>query len=224
MPEMTPEARQQFEELHTQGLQAQKAGNPQAALDRFLSADELAKTADDERKRLDALNPAAHAMWLMGDYDTALGVLTGAERIAERLQLIDEQAIAVSNMGRLAAVRTVNLSPVPKQAEELRREAVPRFARARQMLAGHGHFYFRYANAQHGSVAAALAGERREAVRLLKDGLSVAFRKSPEPYDQKRTYRISRRGLGQMATAAGLLPLGGRTPKLAEMARSRHVR
>lgn len=183
-----------------------KAGQLEAARDSFYSAEDIAREAGDEHKRLDALNPAAHALWLLGYYDIALDTLTGAEQLAERLFLIDERAIAISNMGRLATYKTLKLVPVADQPEALRQEAVPRFQKAREMLAGNAHFYYRYANAQYGAPTAALASERREALKLLRDGLSVAFRRSPEPYNyDPRTYKISPRGLGQMAVAAGLI-------------------
>lgn len=221
---MSPQERWDFENLHALGLEAQKDGRSPDALDYFIRADEIARNAGDERKRLDTLNPAAKAMWLMGDYDGAQGMLAGASILAERLGLLDESAIAISNIGRVAAVRIVRLVPVPRQAEQLSGEAVPHFARAREMLAGHDHYYFRYSNAQHGSLAAALAGEWTEVRRLLRDGLGVAFRRSPEPYDRAITYKINPRGLGQMAVAAGLLFTGNKESGLTEAARASLLR
>jgi hypothetical protein len=92
------------------------------------------------------------------------------------------------------------------------------------ILRGNDHYYYRYANAQHGSVVAALSGKRRNTYHLLSEGLRVAFKVSPEPYDQIKTYKINRRGLVQMAAAAALILFGNKTPILANFARKRLVR
>lgn len=185
--------------------------------------DQLAQEYDDPLKRMHALNPAAKSLWSMGQYDQAHERLTIAEEIGKELKLIDEAAIARSNIGRIAACRIVNTLVVDEQPEALRNEAVPSFVLAYKALKGHSHLYYRYANAHHGATVAALAGERLVSAQLIAEGLLVAPRRSP-PYDEVHTYRINKLGLVQMAAAMFLLPLGPRTPRLADLARSKLVR
>lgn len=219
--------RERFEEFNTIGQAAKDAGDHERALEVFEEADRLAVEHNDNFKRMHALAPVARALWSMDRYDEAATKLKTAAEIAEELDLPDEQGITLSNIGRIAAVKTVRTVPVERQAQALRTEAVPKFREAYEKLKGHPHLYYRYANAQHGSVVSAMAGDRRLAVKLLVEGSRVAFRKSEEPYDQKITYNISkstRRGLGQLAAAAVLIPFGGRTPFLADRTRKRLVR
>jgi len=216
----------EFERLNAEGMAAKDAASHEAALAAFTQADNLAQAHDDPLKRLHALNPAGRALWSMGHYDEATAKLETASDIAAELEKPDEQGIIVSNLGRIAAVKTINTVPVPRQAAVLRVESTPKFRDAYQILDGNPHLYYRYANAQHGSVVAALAGERRLAARLISDGLRTAFRRS-DPYDHARTYDISsstRRGLGQLIAATALIPFGNRTPVAARLARSRLVR
>lgn len=92
------------------------------------------------------------------------------------------------------------------------------------MLEKHPHRYYRYTNAGHGAVVAAMAGERREASALIAEGGRTALWKSLEPYDQKRTYKINPKQLIQLGAAALLLPFGNRTPKLAAFARAKLIK
>lgn len=221
---LTGEFSEQFEQLHAAGMAAKDADNHELALATFTQADALAADHDDPLKRMHALNPAARALWSMGRYDEASDTLHTAEGLAADLDLSDERGIIVSNLGRIAAVKTVQTVPVAQQAATLRTEAVPQFREALGILDGNPHLYYRYANAHHGSVIAALAGERKLSARLVIEGLSVAFRRSAEPYDQVRTYKVNWKGLVQLAAATALIPFGNRTPVAAGLARSKLVR
>jgi len=217
----------QFEKLHADGMAAKDADNHRGALELFETATEIALTHDDQQKGLDAMQPAARSLWSLGRYEAATDKLETASRVAEELELRDEQGVIISNMGRIASVRTVRTIPVAEQRKVLRAEATPRFREAYSILKNHPHLYYRYANAQHGSVISALAGERRLTTRLIAEGLCVALRASDEPYDQELTYKISsgtKRGVVQMLAATVLIPLGGRTPFLAKFARNKLVR
>jgi len=200
-----PETRRQFEVLHAAGMQAKADDDHEGALAFFKQADLLAQRHGDEVKRLHALNPKARALWTLGRYDEATEELTTAAVIANEHCIVDEAAIALSNLGRLAAIKIVRIIPSAEVSEALRDESVQYFANARQKLRRHPHYYYRYANAQHGSPIAALAGEHRESAALLSDGMSVAFEISPQPYDQVKTYTISPKGLSQMELALALL-------------------
>lgn len=213
---MDEKARQRFNNLHAKGMKLRDR-YPRPALTAFQLADETAADAGDERMRLNALNPMARALWHLGRYDEAAERLKEAKSIAEKLTLIDESAIAVSNLGRLAAVQVVETVAVEDQGQQFRIRSVPHFAEARKMLSNHPHYYFRYANAQHGAGVAALAGVRQEAANLIADGMSVAFSVSPQPYDQVKTSDINPRGLEQMATALAYLAHGD--ARLAEQLR-----
>lgn len=217
------ELRTQFEDLHTAGMAAKRLGNHHQSLSAFEAADQLAAEYGDDRKRLDALQPAAQDLWSMGQYDEAALRLTTAGRIAGELGLSDEQGIILSNLGRLGAVKAIHSVPEAWQRQGLKAEASPRFRAAFETLKGHPHLYYRYANAQHGSLTSALAGERLLTARLVAEGLRVAFRHSPEPYEQQRPYRTSPSGLIRMAAATALLPFADRTPVLAQVARQRLV-
>jgi len=224
---LTGEFREQFEEFHTAGTAAKDADNHTLALEMFKPAIALAQEHDDPAKSLDAMQPAARALWSLGRYDEASEQLETAAGIARNLELTDEQGVIISNMGRIAAVKTIRTIPPAAQKETLRTAAVPKFSEAYDTLKDNPHLYYRYANAQHGSVVAALAGERWLATKLIAEGLRVAFQVSAEPYDQQRTYNISngtRRGRYQMLAAVALIPFGSHTPFLAKVARSKLVR
>lgn len=218
MSGMNPEARAQFEQLHTSGINAQKNDDDVAAYRIFTKADNLAKEYNDRRKRLDALNPAAKALWSMHEFDEAHRTLDEALEIAQELDLPDETAIVLSNFGRLAAFKRVKVSFVTDLPRKLREESVPYFHDAREMLKNHPHYYYRYANTQHGAPVAALAGDKAEAKALIEDGLGVAYEISPEPYDQIETYKINSKGIGQIALAAAILQYGDRYPGLKQTA------
>jgi tetratricopeptide (TPR) repeat protein len=224
MPPMPEEVRAQFEQHHAAGMAAKDRGSYVRALQHFENADLLAREHEDEHKRLDALNPIARAYWSLEYYDLAESTLNNAADIAQRLELVDEQAITISNIGRLLAVKTVKTIPVKDQPEELLNQAVYRFGQAYEMLRDHPHLYFRYANASHGSVVSALAGARSLARELISEGLSVAHKVSPEPYDQRTPAEISPGGLKQLKAARFLIPLGNSTPILAAKARQELVR
>jgi len=221
---MSPIGRECFEQLHSDGLAASKAGNHEQALDSFERAGRVANAYEDRHKLIHAMTPAARALWSMGRYDEATEKLEHCATLAERLRLRDEQGITISNLGRIAAHRILHTEGVENTEAALRGEAVPRFAEAYEILKGHPHLYYRYANAQHGSIISAYAGERSLAATLIAEGLRVAPRVSAEPYDRVRTYTINRGGIVQMLTAALLLPAGGRTPVIANMSKARLIR
>lgn len=223
MPEMSDLARTQFEELHAVGMAAKTANNHQEALQYFLYADEVAATAGDSRKRLDALNPAARALWTMGQYDFASKKLFEARDIAKELELIDEEGIIYSNLGRIAAVRTIKNVSVSTQPQVLRRQSVPYFKEAYRRLYNHPHLYFRYANATHGSIVSALASDRQFTRRLIQEGITVSDQISL-PYDEKTPAEINPNGKKQLKMARFLLALGNRTPILAAKARNELIR
>jgi tetratricopeptide (TPR) repeat protein len=224
MAEMDDSEKQQFEDLHARGIAAKDAGEHEKAQSLFYGADIIARHAGDTRKRLDTLNPMARASWSLGRYDEASKLLEAARSIAVELDLIDEEAIAISNLGRVAAIKTVKILPVGAQAEALRDSSVPLFHQAFEMLLEHPHLYYRYANASHGSVVSALAGERKFAWQLTGEGLAVAHQISPEPYDRKTPAEISPGGLRQLKAARYLIALGNHTPLLAAKARSELIR
>jgi tetratricopeptide (TPR) repeat protein len=192
---MNAETASQFDRLHAAGLNANKDGEYDIAAKIFELADDLASEHNDPRKRLDALNPWAKALWSQDDYDQAIDRLELAAEIANDLDLTDEAAIAVSNIGRVAAVRVVRLLPVELVAEALHEESLP-------------HFYYRYANAHHGAPIAAVAEGEDEAMKLIAEGAAVARKVSPEPYDQVPTYTINPNGLNQLALAIMYLEHG----------------
>jgi tetratricopeptide (TPR) repeat protein len=218
------EARTQFENLHSSGMAAKDSGDNYSALTFFERADELAISNDDQPKRLDALQPAARALWSMGRYDEATTKIDMASAIASELGLTDEQGMIASNLGRLIATKVVKSIPVEQVAEALRNDAVPKFQEAFDLLKGHDHLYFRLANAQHGSVVSALAGNRKLSTELVKEGLAVAFIKSPEPYDQVRTFSIDPENMALLGVASALIPLGSKTPYLAKLAFNKLIR
>lgn len=205
MSEMPGNIREKFEELHEGGMRAKEAGDHVAAAEIFEMADELAENFNDKQKRLKALNPQARALWTLGDYENALDRLNTASIVARELGLKDESAIVISNIGRLAAVRVVKTVEVQDIPKTLRYESVPFFVQARMALAGHPHYYYRFANAQHGAPIAALAGENDEVNKLIDEAVMVAYERSPLPYDQVPTHVLSLKGLGQLALARGYL-------------------
>lgn len=212
-----------YNQLEASGHQANRAGNFSAGLDYFEQMDAVAATAEDPAARLKALNPAAKAAWSQGEYVLAQGELLTAYGLAEDLGLSDEASIATSNLGRAAVHRIVNHFALDEQPEAIRDIALPHFANAYHGLLGHDHMYYRYANAQHGSIAAALAGDRKLVANLVDDGMYAAFRTS-ERYDQVPTYTINRGGLAQMAAAAIIVAGGHRSDRLMAMTRRKLVR
>jgi len=208
-----------YEVLHRLGHGAKDSGDHSEAFKYFNLADEIAIAADDPLKQLHARTPAARALWSMGQFDAASQKMDEVKVIADDLELVDEQAIAISNIGRIAAVKIAKTMPLEEHREALRERALPHFEEARKLLKGHSHHYYAYANGHHGSMIAALAGKRWQSAKLLMSGLFAAFRRSPDYDVEKRTYEVNKKGLGQMAVAAALLPLGDRTPILARRAR-----
>ncbi|MET1033228.1 MAG: hypothetical protein ABWX94_01895 [Candidatus Saccharimonadales bacterium] len=220
---------QQFEAWNTLGQAANAAGDFQEGLTYFNDMAQLAIDYDDPRKRLDAINPAAKSLWSLGEYNEATECLETAEAIGFELGLVDEAAMARSNMARVMASYVIKSGEVPldDQAFALRDLAVPDFIKAYKQLEDHPHLYFRYANARHGAVVAALADAGYTARRFVAEGLRVAPQESPD-YDQGRTYAIKqpgkiKPGLIQLAAALVISPLGSRTPVLADLARRRLV-
>ena len=126
-------------------------------------------------------------------------------------------------MGRIAATEVIRTMPIEVQPEALMQRAVPKFIKALSILHNNDHYYYRYANAGHGSLICALAGDKFMANELIKDGMSVAFKTSPQPYDQVPTWRLTNHDLIRMCYARLLIPLGNRTPVLADFARRKIV-
>jgi hypothetical protein len=211
MGKMILKSKKEFERLHARGMQAKSTNRQDAALKIFEDADTLARLYNDRRKRLDALNPVAQLLWSVGEYDKAKQKLTLAAKIAGELNLRDEMAIVLSNHGRLEAVKIVRKTPISKQSKELHKKAVSYFMQAQRMLKGHDHLYFRYVNAKHGALVAALAQDYNKASLLLADGLSIAFKKSRK-YDKDAPYKISPSGLEYFEITAKLIKLGAQNP------------
>jgi tetratricopeptide (TPR) repeat protein len=209
---MNLKTRQEFQKLHAGGMKAMKNDRYHAALEFFTDADVLASHSNnDRRRRLDALNPLAHSLWTLGEFEKASQKLVLATKIASDLGLRDELAIAFSNLGRLDAVKIVKKTSVSKQPKELRKKALPYFIKSQRMLNGHEHLYFRYANAQYGAVVAALAQDYKKASRFIAEGMDVAFKKTRK-YDKDLTYAVNPSGLEYFAVAAELVKLGAQNP------------
>ena len=207
----------------TLGHRANQSGDFATGFDYFDRMERLAIEEDDQQARLNALNPGAKAAWLQGEYLTAQHMLLTAYDIAQEARLADEAAIARSNLGRTAMHRIVNHFALDEQANAIRDIALPHFTNAYHGLLGHDHLYYRYANAQHGSVAAALAGDRALAVDLIDEGRNVAFKVSKH-YDQVPTYKINPGGLLQMMVAGVLASGGHRSEQLMATTRRKLVR
>lgn len=207
MGKMILQTRKEFDRLHARGMQALDAGRTNSALKIFEDADTLARLHNDRRKRLDALNPLAHSLWELGEYDKAKKKLNLAAKIARELRLWDELAIIISNQGRLTAVRIVRQTAVSGQTKELHKEALPYFTKAQKMLEDHNHLYFRYANATYGALVAALAQDYTKAAALIAEGYSVAFKKTLK-YDKKAPATISASGLERLSAAAQVVDAG----------------
>jgi tetratricopeptide (TPR) repeat protein len=209
---MNLKSRQEFQKLHASGMKAIQNGRYHAALELFTEVDTLASHSNnDRRKRLDALNPMACSLWSLGRYEKGKQKLAQASKIASELGLRDELAIAYSNLGRLEAVRIVNTAPVSKQPKMLRKDALPYFIKAQKMLDGHDHLYYRYANAKHGSLVAALAQDYKKAALLTTEGLGIAFKKSRK-YDKEATYKLSLSAWDYFVAATELVKLGTQNP------------
>ncbi len=224
---LTGEFLEEFDVLCAKGMMAEQQDNYATALDVFETAAQLALGHDDRARSLDAIEPAAQALWSMGRYDEAADKLESAAKIAERLGLEDRAGLILSNMGRIAAVKTVNIFAVESQEAMLLAEATPRFREAYDILKEHPDLSCRYANARHGSLIAALAGDRQLALKLLAEGLRTALQVPEPPYDDRRTVMIgpdAGRGLAQMLVTTILLPMGNHTPALAKLARDKLVR
>jgi tetratricopeptide (TPR) repeat protein len=227
MGELVGSAREQFETLHRAGQGAKDSGDHDVAESHFFKAASLAREAGDDLKLQHALSPLARALWSQGRYDEAQ---TALEEAKSKAPTDDERAIAESNIGRLAARRVLGQIPGTSlharaiQARRLRTESLPHFIGAYGTLKDHPHRYYDYANDTHGSVVAALAGQRLWALRFAVQGLRVARQPSSAQYNHERPIDVNRKGLTQMAGALALTPLGSFTPILARKARSTLVR
>jgi tetratricopeptide (TPR) repeat protein len=209
---MNLKSRQEFQKLHSAGLRALNGGKYSVGLKCFEEADVLAShNNNDRRRRLDALNPLAHSLWALGEYKKAEQKLALAAKIASDLGLRDELAIVFSNFGRLESVKVIKKTPVSKQAQALRRKALPYFMKSYRMLDGHSHLYFRYSNAKYGAVVAVLAQDYKKSANLVAEGLGVAFKKGSK-FDMEVTYKTSPSGLEYFAVSAGLIKLGAQNP------------
>jgi hypothetical protein len=207
--------KKEFTKLHASGMRALKIGKTEAALKFFEDADTLARHCNDRRKRLEVINPVAHCLWTLGEFDKARKKLALSVKIATELAILDELAIAYSNFGRLESVRVVKELSVTKQAKELNKTSLPYFTKVQKMLVGNDHLYFRYSNAAHGSLVAALAQDYNKSAKLTSEGLNVAFKKSTK-YSRETTYKIKPAGLEYFATAAKLIELGAKNPNSRE--------
>jgi tetratricopeptide (TPR) repeat protein len=203
--------KKEFEKFVDMGLKALGNGRPEKALKYFEEADTLARHCNDRVKRLDVLNPMANSLWALGEFDKAKQKLALATKISRELAILDELAFAYSNLGRLEAVKSLKAKSVTKQNKNLKKEALPYFMRARRMLSGHERLHFRYANAMHGSVIAALAQDYKKAAQLTTEGLDLAFKKAHK-YNKQPTYKVNPSGLEYFATAAKLIELGSQNP------------
>lgn len=211
-----------YERLHQEGLAANAQGKFAVGVEKFTAAYLLAQQAGDTPKQLTALSPRARAQCGMGDFASAHADLATALNLAEQTDTLqDEQAAALSNMGRLRAAMALTY-PRYQQAGLIRTTALPLFQRAASLLDGHPHIYYAYENAGHAAVAAAMAGERQQAWRHIGTGMVAAFKKSEAPYDtDRRPAEINRRGLIRFAAAAVLTIMTGDTPILASYARKK---
>lgn len=160
----------------------------------------------------------------MNRYEEAATKLETTIGIADKLELVDEQGIIISNLGRLAAVEIIHNVEAKHQIQALEERSLPKFKQAYKILKGHPHYFYPFTNAEHGSIVAALVGDRKFAAALVIEGMSLALRRSPEPYDQTPPYTHSQYSLAQLAIAANLIPFGNRTPVLAKYARRNLIR
>jgi tetratricopeptide (TPR) repeat protein len=197
------------------GLKALNNGRPDKALKYFEEADTLARHCNDRIRRLDVLNPMANSLWALGEFDKAKQKLALATKISRELAILDELAIAYSNFGRLEAVKSLKTKSISKQNRELKKEALPYFMRAQRMLNKNEHLHFRYANAMHGSVVAALAQDYKKAAQLTTEGLDLAFKKAHK-YNKQPTYKINPSGLEYFTAATKLIELGTKNPASRE--------
>jgi hypothetical protein len=194
-----------------------------SALEKFEKADTLAVAHDDDPRRLQTLTPSAQILWRAGQYDKAAEKLDIASKIVGSMGK-DEQAMNISNLGRLITNRIIQTAPANRHPWLLNREALPRFEGSYLILRPHPNFYYRYENAQHGSLAAALGNDRGLAAILILEGLETAFRIPEKDSETKKPpFVLSPGGLIRLAGATALLPLGNHTPLLARFARSKLV-
>jgi tetratricopeptide (TPR) repeat protein len=209
---MTLKSRQEFKKLHASGMRALDSEKYAAALKFFEDADILASHSNnDRRRRLDALNLLAHSLWALGEYKKAEQKLVLAAKIANELELRDELAFVYSNLGRLQAAKIVKGKNVSRQPGLLAKNSLPYFTKAQKMLDGHSHLYFRFVNAQHGCLVAALAQDYKKSAQLVSEGLSIAFKKT-HSYDKEQTYKLSPSGFEYFSMSAELIKLGTQNP------------
>lgn len=227
MTEMSSEQFETYEALNAAGHAANRQGRFGDARETFQHMYDIATDLGHTRKRLDALNPLARAYWSDEDYSEdgdgdqykiALHKLQTATLIARSNGWKDEEGIATINSGRAQAVKGLRTVAFSEYPDYLRETVAPYFVVGGELLKGHDHYYYRYAAAQHGVGALALAGCRGQAREFLADGLRVAFHTSPEPYDQIPTYQVNTRGLAQMALGSILIPAGRHTPRAQKIA------
>jgi hypothetical protein len=216
MGKLNFKAKKELQALHDNGLRAMSANKPQAALKYFTEADTLARHQNDRKARLAVLNPLAHALWTLGEYDQAKQKLAVASKISSELALMDELAIAFSNQGRLNAVKIVRKTPLARQLKELQKNSLPYFMKAHNMLEGHDHLHYRYMNAKYGSLIAALTQDYRKAAILITEGIGVAYKKSRK-YDKEYSYKLNPSGMEYFAAAAQLVSMGVRAPGSREL-------
>jgi tetratricopeptide (TPR) repeat protein len=207
--------KQEFDKLASLGLKALNNGRPDKALKYFEEADTLARHCNDRIKRLEVLNLVANSLWALGEFDKAKQKLALATKISHELAILDELAFAYSNFGRLEAVKSLKAKTATKQNKGLKKEALPYFMRAQRMLNGHEHLEFRYTNAMHGSLVAALAQDYKKAAKLTTEGLDLAFKKAHK-YNKQPTYKTNPSGLEYFAAAAKLIELGSQNPASRE--------
>lgn len=214
--------RSHYDYLHTQGMAAKSDGLHEEAYGFFVRAGSLALEQDNLLDWVHAETPAARALWSIERFNEARAKLDGVLFRVQANEIKEEIAITKANLSRLIAVQAIRENPSKDHKQILKEEALPLLKDAFIAMSNHPHLYYRYAIAHHGSVLAALAGDRRLARDLIRDGFRVALRRSP-PFDECRTYEITPGGLIQLVGAMALVPLGSRTP-FTGLAKSKLIR
>jgi tetratricopeptide (TPR) repeat protein len=232
MTGMSGEIKERFEELRAGGIRAKNEENHIAAAELFSMADAIAQEHDDQRQRLDALNPLALALVRIDRLDEALDALVDAEEIANGLKLEDQQAMVATNLGRLYAIYARVSVEAVQLPHTLKETAVPHLVTALDLFQDHiartrgeGHNYFPYQAAKHGSIIAAVAEDYQMTRGWLALGYSLADMRSSAEHGREKPIEIDPQALGHFAVAAQVVNLGTKNPRPAEFsAAERHAR
>lgn len=207
----------EFHTLYQLGLDANGSNN---FTDAAVYLQEAYTIASSPKEQADALNPWARSLWNQGDYTAAHQKLVEAQDTAAQAGLTDEAAIATSNIARLRTLQALD-RPWRQRGEFIRAQALPSFAIAAAQLkeVQPRHLYYDYTTAGHGALAAAMAGERKQALGHIATGISVAFQEAQGHDVGKRPAFLHPKGLGRLAVAVLMLPLGEFSPLLPPLAR-----